>query len=188
MSPWASVGTDCRATARPARSMLGRPALEQRRCLPGCSKSAAKGLDICSFFVLISVMSDRPASWRMPSPQQMEKLAAKAVRKASEGQPTGVDATAMPAEYWDAELNDPRADARSRNVPLQQRRLSEIHRHVLRVTCRRCDRIVEIQIVDAVRLYGAHAIWKDVGMRLLDNTCRERTRSREDDGCWPAFE
>jgi hypothetical protein len=61
-------------------------------------------------------------------------------------------------------------------------------RHVLRVSCRRCDRIVEIQTVDALRLYGAHAIWKDVGMKLLDNGCQERTGRLEEDGCWPSFE
>ncbi|CAN0451290.1 unnamed protein product [Phaeothamnion confervicola] len=67
-------------------------------------------------------------------------------------------------------------------------RLSVIPRHVLRVACRRCDRTVEIQTVDAVRLYGGNAIWKDVGQRLLDDTCRQRTGSHEDDGCWPAFD
>ncbi|MEH2469185.1 hypothetical protein V1281_001561 [Nitrobacteraceae bacterium AZCC 2161] len=94
----------------------------------------------------------------------------------------------MRTEYWDSVLKDPHAVARSNAIPIQQRRLSEIPRHVLRVSCRRGDRIVEIQTADAVRLYGPHAIWKDVGMRLLDNTCRERTGSREDDGCWPNFE
>jgi hypothetical protein len=53
---------------------------------------------------------------------------------------------------------------------------------------RRCDRIVEIQTTDAMRLYGPHTIWKDAGRRLLDNGCQIRTGSREDDGCWPAFE
>lgn len=45
-----------------------------------------------------------------------------------------------------------------------------------------------IQTVDAVRLYGGKAIWKDVGQRLLDDTCKQRTGSHEDDGCWPNFE
>jgi hypothetical protein len=36
-------------------------------------------------------------------------------------------------------------------------------------------------MIDAARLYGEHAIWKDVGKRLLDITCRERRGSREDD-------
>jgi hypothetical protein len=36
-------------------------------------------------------------------------------------------------------------------------------------------RIVEIQRADAVRLYGPHAVWKDVGQRLLDDGCQHRT-------------
>ncbi len=31
-------------------------------------------------------------------------------------------------------------------------------------------------------------IWKDVGMKLLDNGCQERTGRLEEDGCWPSFE
>jgi hypothetical protein len=124
----------------------------------------------------------------MPTPKQMEKLAAQAPRAPSSSQPGWSDAAAMPAEYWESVLNDPRAEARSRNIPIQQRRLSEIPRHVLRVSCRRCDRIVEIQTADAVRLYGALALWKNVGMKMLDNVCQERTGVREDDGCWPSYE
>ena len=68
-----------------------------------------------------------------------------------------------------------------------QRPLAEIQRHVLRVSCHRCERTVEIQTVDAIRLYGGKAIWKEVGQRLLDDTCQQRTGSHEDDGCWPNF-
>jgi len=68
--------------------------------------------------------------------------------------------------WWDSVLSDPRA-AGSPGIPIQQRRLSEIPRHVLRVECIRCNRIVEIQTLDAIRFYGAHAIWKDVGQKLL---------------------
>ncbi|PSO21498.1 hypothetical protein C7G42_07590 [Bradyrhizobium sp. MOS003] len=49
-------------------------------------------------------------------------------------------------------------------------------------------RTVEIQKADAVRLYGPEAIWKNVGQRLLDNTCTSRTGRHEEDGCWPEFE
>ena len=59
---------------------------------------------------------------------------------------------------------------------------------MLRVSCRRCARIVEIQKADAVRLAGAQAVWKDVGQRLLDDTCQQRTGRHEEDGCWPSFE
>jgi chromosome segregation protein len=67
-------------------------------------------------------------------------------------------------------------------------RLSEISRHVLRVCCRRCARTLEIQTVDAVRLHGRNAVWKDVARRLLDDTCQQRTGRYEEDGCWPGFE
>ena len=120
----------------------------------------------------------------MPTPKQMEKLAAEAVRK----QPTPADAPEEPLspEYWDSVLKDPRVAANG--AQLRQKRLSEIQRHVLRVNCRRCDRTVEIQTADAVRLYGRNVVWKDVAQRLLDDTCQQRTGRHEEDGCWPAFE
>ena len=117
----------------------------------------------------------------MPTPKQKEKLAAEAARMA----PAAPDA-ALPNEYWESVLNDPRADPTG--AQMRQRRLSEIRRHVLRVSCRRCERTVEIQTADAVRLYGGNAVWKDVAQRLLDNTCQQRTGRYEEDGCWPSFE
>jgi hypothetical protein len=90
----------------------------------------------------------------------------------------------LPDELWDAVLADPRAAGRP-PLPIQQSRLSEIPRHALRVECMRCSRIVEIQKADAVRFYGPHAVWKDVGQRLLDQTCTNRTGRYEEDGCWP---
>jgi hypothetical protein len=129
-------------------------------------------------------MTDRPASWRMPTPKQMEKLAAEADRRRSPSA-AGPDAL-LTAEYWKSVLKDPRAGATVAQT--RQRRLSEIKGHVLRVSCRRCERTVEIQTADAVRLYGANAVWKNVAQRLLDNTCQQRTGRHEEDGCWPAFE
>jgi hypothetical protein len=134
----------------------------------------------------------------MPTPKQFEKLSLEAPRREASAPlipktperpepPKSPEAPPMPEGYWQAILNDPRAHSTPSGVPIQNRRLSEIPRHILRVACRRCDRIVEIQMVDAVRLYGKHAVWKEVGMMLLGNTCSERTGSR-DDGCWPAFE
>lgn len=120
----------------------------------------------------------------MPTPKQMEKLAAEQVRKQI---PTSTaPEESLPPEYWDSVLRDPRAAVTGSQ--LRQRRLSEIQRHVLRINCRRCDRTVEIQTADAVRLYGRNAVWKDVAQRLLDNTCQQRTGRHEEDGCWPAFE
>jgi hypothetical protein len=129
-------------------------------------------------------MTDRAASWRMPTPKNMEKLADSAARSPI-ASTAGLDEP-LPAEYWESVLKDPRAGATG--TQMRPRRLSEIQRHVLRISCRRCERTVEIQTVDALRLYGANAIWKDVAQRLLDNTCRERTGRHEEDGCWPAFE
>jgi hypothetical protein len=63
-----------------------------------------------------------------------------------------------------------------------------IPQHVLRVSCRRCERIVETQKADAIRLYGQQANWREVGQRLLDNICQNRTGRHEEDGCCPAFE
>jgi hypothetical protein len=129
-------------------------------------------------------MTDRPASWRMPTPKQMEKLAAEATRRPAS--PASTTDAPLPAEYWESVLKDPRAGAVGAGT--RPRRLSEIKRHVLRISCRRCERTVEIQTADAVRLYGGNAVWKDVAQRLLDNTCQQRTGRHEEDGCWPAFE
>jgi len=123
----------------------------------------------------------------MPTPKQMEQLAAKPSPPPDPVTPSLGPADDLPEAYWDSIVRDPRGRIRT-GVPVQQRRLSEIPRHFLRVACRRCDRIVEIRTVDAVRLYGAHAIWKDVGMKLLNDGCRERTGRLEEDGCWPSFE
>jgi hypothetical protein len=127
-------------------------------------------------------MNDRPASWRMPNRQQMEKLASQ--RPVTATEPTPDDS---PDGWWGSVLSDPRASGKPW-LPIQQRRLSEIPRHLLRVECLRCLRIVEIQKADAVRFYGPHAVWKDVGARLLDNTCQHRTGRHEEDGCWPSWE
>ena len=94
-------------------------------------------------------MTDRPAGRRMPTPKQMEKLASEAVRR--HAVPTAAPDEALPAEDWDAVLKDPRAGD---GVRMRERKLSEIPRHGLRVSCRRCERIVEIQTVDAVRIRG----------------------------------
>jgi hypothetical protein len=57
----------------------------------------------------------------------------------------------------------------------------------LRVDCRRCGRAVEIQRLDAIRLYGAGAVWRGVGEYLLADGCQHRTGRHEEDGCWPEF-
>ncbi|WLA68595.1 hypothetical protein [Bradyrhizobium diazoefficiens] len=122
----------------------------------------------------------------MPTPKQMEKLAKSMGHQAGQERPLGPQ-DEMPDEYWRAILDDlpAHAEPAGRAAGL---RLSELPQHVLRISCRRCERIVEIQKTDAVRLYGQHAIWKEVGQRLLNNTCQSRTGRYEEDGCWPSFE
>ena len=114
----------------------------------------------------------------MPNPKQMNKLARE------REQPKPAPDASPPAEWWESVLLDPRAAGRPW-LPIEQRRLSEVPRHLLRVECLRCFRIVEIQKVDAIRLYGPHAVWKDVSVRLLDDGCQRRTGRHEEDGCWP---
>jgi hypothetical protein len=120
----------------------------------------------------------------MPTPKQMEKLATEAARRPANA--AGAPEAPLPQEYWDSLLQDPQAA--SGGPQPRHRRLFEIRRHVLRVSCSRCERTVEIQTADAVRLYGGKAVWKDVAQRLLDDTCQQRTGRHEQDGCWPSFE
>ncbi len=129
------------------------------------------------------VMSDRPASWRMPSPRQMEKLARERGRTMPETCWPAPDHP-PPAEWWDSVLADPRAAGKP-SLPIEQRRVSEVPRELLRVECLRCRRVVEIQKADAIRLYGPRAVWKDAGQRLLNDGCRHRTGRHQEDGCWP---
>ena len=134
------------------------------------------------------IMSSHPASWRFPTQRQMQKLASSpAAGGKSPPTPAVGPADDLPADYWEALMEDPRAEGRP-GPSGADLRLSQIPRHLLRVECRRCGRTVEIQLVDAVRLYGRDALWKTVGQRLLDNTCTQRTGRHEEDGCWPAFE
>jgi hypothetical protein len=125
---------------------------------------------------------ERMAGWRMPTIKQMEKLALEAERRRF-ATPDPAPADPMPEELWNALLADPRAAGKPW-LPIQQCRLSEIPRHILRVESSRCFRIVEIQKADALRLHGPHAVWKDVAQRLLDQTCTNRTGRHEEDGCW----
>jgi hypothetical protein len=127
-------------------------------------------------------MTDRPASWRMPSAKQMEKMAAVRSRKATVP-PALAPNDDLPPEYWKALLGEARAKPSGSSIA--GLRLGEIAQHVLRVSCGRGGRCVEIQNVDAIGLHGQSAVWKDVGLRLLDGTCTQRTGRHEEDGCWP---
>jgi hypothetical protein len=125
----------------------------------------------------------------MPTRKQMEQLAAAAAARENV-QPTRTPGPGdeMPPEYWQAVLDEAVTERGTPGPSVRTQRLSEIQRHLLRVACHRCGRTVEIQKIDATRLYGAEAEWRTVGQRLLDNTCQQRTGRHEEDGCWPSFE
>ncbi|WP_370117172.1 hypothetical protein [Bradyrhizobium sp. USDA 329] len=135
-------------------------------------------------------MTDRPASWRFPTMKQIQKLASDLrIDQKRPPAPALGPADDLPVEYWQALLDDPRVEGGRIGPGPSGRllRLSQIPQHILRVECRRCGRTVEIQKADATRLYGPDAIWKDVGQRLLDATCTQRTGRHEEDGCWPSY-
>jgi hypothetical protein len=146
-------------------------------------EAIAAGQNVPVMFSL-RMTNEHPASWRMPSQKHMEKLMREHAGTRPAEAPDPPPSDPMPEQLWDAVLRDPRAAGKPW-LPIQQCRLSEISRHVLRIGYQRCSRIVEIQKADALRFYGPHAIWKDVGQRLLDQTCSNRTGRHEEDGCWP---
>jgi hypothetical protein len=133
-------------------------------------------------------MTDGPVSWRMPTRKQTEKhsIAAATRGNVPPTSPAVGPGDELPPEYWQAVLDEVEADRGAPGPSIRTQRLADIQRHLLRVACRRCGRTVEIQKADAVRLAGA--VWKDVGQRLLDDTCQQRTGRHEEDGCWPSFE
>lgn len=113
----------------------------------------------------------------MPTPKQMEKLAAKAtVGRNAPRSPAIGPGDPMPPDYWQAVLDDASADTRTTADPIRTQRLCDVGRRLLWVACRRCGRTIEIQTADAVRLFGPDAIWKDAGQRLLDKSPPTSTR------------
>jgi hypothetical protein len=87
---------------------------------------------------------------RMATPKQMDDMAENAEKPAVEENLAAGDR--ISEAYWAAFLKDPRAE--SQVTPIKNRRLCDISRHVLRVSSRRCDRIVEIHRPDAVLSMG----------------------------------
>lgn len=70
--------------SREAQRLIGSSSL-----LGNFQRTPLVRLDICSLYVLITAMTDRPASWRMPTPKQMEKLAASMGRAPARERPLG---------------------------------------------------------------------------------------------------
>lgn len=114
----------------------------------------------------------------MPNPKQMEKLAADASRITLAEPEAGSE---MPEEYWQAVFADPRLQG-SRGGRAQP---SVAPGQVLRIDCRRCERLIEIQTDDALRLYGQNVSAGEVGRKVLGSVCEMRTGHHEEDGCWP---
>lgn len=108
-------------------------------------------------------------------------MAAAVGRKAPPARGLAPDDELLP-EYWPALLGDAAADGSNPVSAASGRllRLNEIPQHLLRVDCPRGRRTVEIHKIDAARLYGLDAIWGDVGQRLLDSTCSQRTGHHEE--------
>jgi hypothetical protein len=77
----------------------------------------------------------------MPNTKQMETLARGQARMT--GSLTAPPPDQLPSE-WQSVLADPRAGGKPW-VRIEQRRLSEVPREVLRVECLRCFRLVEIR-------------------------------------------
>lgn len=120
----------------------------------------------------------------MPTAKQMETLSRRHAARSIDDPPPD---HALPREYWEALLRDPRAAEKPR-ASAERMPLSKIAHELLRVECRRCSRCVEIQRLDAIMLHGPDIAWRDVGQRLLDEGCRIRTERHEEDGYWPAFD
>src|SRR6202021_703941 len=91
-------------------------------------------------------MTDRPASWHMPTRKQMEKLAVTAAARGNVP-PTRTPGPGAerPPEYWQAVLGEAETDRGAPGPSIRMQRLADIQRHLLRVACLRCGRTVEIQ-------------------------------------------
>jgi hypothetical protein len=70
----------------------------------------------------------------------------------------------------------------SRAYPAEGRHPSHDHSPSLHCPLAACRNI------SAERLYGPRTAWKDVGQRLADDNCNQRTGRHEEDGYGPAFE
>ncbi len=100
----------------------------------------------------------------MYSRKQIDKLTERAEPKRRPSATDLAPSEPIPDALWQSLLDDPRAAGKP-TVPIQQCRLADIESHMLRVECSRCSRIVEMQKAEAIRYFGADAIWKNVGQR-----------------------
>lgn len=123
----------------------------------------------------------RCAEWRFLTPKQQR--AEETARRLAENQRRSVSVDDEDA-WWDAVLRDPRAGT---DRPSARLTLGEIQANELTVSCLRCMRGVREYRRDVIARWGADALWRNVGQRLLNERCEQRTGNHEEDGCWPDF-
>lgn len=111
-------------------------------------------LDNCSLFVPLRQWAI--GGWLSGARKQIDELADVAQQRTTSA-PDPAPADSMPDAMWQSLLDDPRAAGKP-SVPIHQCRLADIQKHVLRVECLRCSRIIEIQRAEAIRYFGVDAI------------------------------
>src|SRR5258707_8983184 len=101
----------------------------------------------------------------MPNPKQMETLAREQARMPDSS--TGLPPDQLPSEkWWQSVLADPRAAGKPW-VRIEQRRLSEMPREVLRGESPPCFRLAENSKGGASKLFGPPPGLEKVAQRLL---------------------
>ena len=127
----------------------------------------------------------------MPSPKQMEKLAAAAaVRGNVPPVRTPGPGDEMPPEYWQAVLNDAAGD---RGSPWPVPPSGRSGCPIFSGTC--CGSPAAAAGGPSRSRRPMPSGWpgptrsgRTSGSGLLDDTCQQRTGRHEEDGCWPSFE
>lgn len=102
--------------------------------------------------------NERPASWRMPSPKQMEKLAREAARQPEREKPDPARGDPLLDELWHVALTDPRAAGKAAADPA-------------------------VPALGNSAPCAARPCRLEIGQRLIDQTCINRTGRHEEDGC-----
>ena len=123
----------------------------------------------------------RCAEWRFPTAKQSK--AEETARRMAENQRSRVSVDDEDA-WWAAVLRDPRAGT---DRPAARLTLGEIQAKELSVSCLRCTRGVREYRRDLIARWGADALWKCVGQRLLSERCEHQTGRHGEDGCRPDF-
>jgi hypothetical protein len=122
----------------------------------------------------------------MPTPKQMEKLALEATRRqaappqAPDADPATRCRTLYGTRCWPILARPADLGCRSSNAGSRKSRAT----FCVSSACAACASSKSRRRTRSGSM-GQHAIRKDVGQRLLDQTCTNRTGRHEEDGCWP---